>query len=103
MRRALVLFACGLLLAGCESYGDLTSDAFDPGGATQSKFAFDNGHCQAAATDELSYNMRGIMGTHVERHEMYNRVYTRCMQRNGYARRNGLDIAVPYDVDPWPG
>jgi hypothetical protein len=104
MRKVLALFACSLLLAGCESFGDLTSDAFDPGAATQSKFIFDNEHCKAAAEDLLSYDTRGITGTHIDRHEMYNRAYAGCMQKNGYARRDGLpNITVPYDVDPWPG
>ena len=103
MRKAFALIAGVLLLAGCESYGDLTSDAFDPGRATQSKFVFDNDHCRASAEEKISYEMSAIFGTHVERHQIYNRTYTLCMKANGYARRDGLDIAVPYDVDPFPG
>ncbi len=104
MLKACALIAGVLLLAGCESFGDLTSDAFDPGAATQSKFVFDNEHCRAAAEEYISYDIHGITGSHTDRHEMFNSAYTHCMKQNGYARRDGLpNITVPYDVDPWPG
>ncbi len=104
MRNALAVCACILLLAGCESYGDLTSDAFDPGNATASRFTLDSAQCAAQATNAISYNIRGIAGTHVERHEMFNRAYAACMQASGYARRDwSPDIPVPYKIDPIPG
>jgi hypothetical protein len=102
--RAFGLLICTLLLSGCESYGDLTSDAFDPGGATQTRFTRDSADCQAHAEIPRSYEIQGVAGTHVERHEIYNRAFTACMQADGYARRDwSPNIAVPYDINPWPG
>ncbi len=93
-----------LLLAGCDSLGDLTSDAFDPGNTTQGRFTMDSAQCQAAAEGPRSYDIRGIAGTHAERHEIFNRAYTACMRRLRYVRRDwSPDIAVPYQVDPFPG
>ena len=104
MRSALAIFGCALLLAGCESYGDLTSDAFDPGNATVSHFTLDSAQCAAQAENTINYQIRGIAGTHVERHEMYNRAYAACMQASGYARRDwSPDIPIPYKIDPIPG
>ncbi|MBV9044072.1 MAG: hypothetical protein JO348_10450 [Alphaproteobacteria bacterium] len=102
MRKAFAAVAALLLLAGCESYGDLTSDAFDPGSASMERFTMDSAQCQAAAEVPRNYEIRGIAGTHVERHEIFNRAYTRCMAQLGYARR-GLTPYVPYNVDPFPG
>ena len=104
MRRALAALAGLLLLTGCESFGDLTSDAFDPGNAPQSRFLQDNADCAAKAEIKRSYDMQGIDGTHAERHETFNRAYAACMRENGYARRDWApDTAFPYDVDPMPG
>ena len=104
MRNAFALVACAFLLTACESYGDLTSDAFEQGGATQSKFTLDAARCQASANVQRNYEIEGIDGTHVERHEIYNRAITACMRANGYIRRDwSPDVAVPYHVDPTPG
>jgi hypothetical protein len=96
------LVACGLLLGGCESYGDLTSDAFYPGRATQTQFLTDGATCGVQADIPRNYEITGIEGTHVARHEIYNRAFTQCMQAHGYARRD-LTPNIPYDIDPWPG
>ncbi len=104
MRRALAALAGLLLLAGCESFGDLTSDAFDPGNMPQSRFRQDNAYCAAKAELKRSYDLQGIYGTHAERHEAFNRAYAACMRENGYALRGwSPDIAFPYDIDPTPG
>lgn len=104
MRSVLALLAGAFLLAGCESFGDLTSDAFDPGGAMQSTFELDSAACNAAALQQRDYYISGIAGTHAERHELFNRVFAACMRRNGYVRRDwSPDIAVPYNIDPTPG
>ncbi|MEJ0024441.1 MAG: hypothetical protein WDN01_00315 [Rhizomicrobium sp.] len=104
MHRPVLVAAVCLLLAGCESYGDLTSDAFEPGAASQSRFTFDSADCEARAGVARNYDIHGIAGTHAERHEMFNRVYTACMGAAGYARRDwSPDIAFPYKVDPTPG
>jgi hypothetical protein len=101
-RPALVLFAATLLY-GCESYGNLTSDAFDPGSASQSRFAFDAAECGAQARVARDYGLYGITGTHTDRHEVYNRALTVCMRAAGYARRDwSPDIPSHYDVDPTP-
>ncbi|MEI9886547.1 MAG: hypothetical protein WDN08_08595 [Rhizomicrobium sp.] len=103
MRRAVGIAAAALLLAGCDSIGELTSDAFDPRGATQSRFTLDSADCAAAAGVRIDTDIRGIAGTHVERHEMFNRIYTDCMRRSGYVRRDwSPDIAIPYTIDPTP-
>ncbi len=103
LRRALLIAAC-IALAGCESYGDLTSDAFEPGGASQSRFTLDSADCQAKAEVSRSYGIRGIEGTHTERHEIFNRAYAACMKAAGYARRDwSPDISDPYKIDPTPG
>jgi hypothetical protein len=94
----------GLLLCGCTSYGDYTSDAFDPGHANQARFSADAAECQNQAEIDRSYTIRGIAGTHVERHDLYNRALVSCMQREGYALRGSTVRApIPYEVDPWPG
>ena len=103
MRRAAAFAAALLLLAGCDSLGNLTSDAFDPGGATQSRFVLDSAQCGAKAANRLDNDITGIAGTHAERHAMYNRVYTDCMQGYGYARRSWSPaIPIPYAIDPTP-
>jgi hypothetical protein len=90
-----------LALAGCTSYGDYTSDAFDPDGATQEHFTMDSARCRDKAEVRRSYDIRGIAGTHVERHEIFNRAYVTCMKANGYALRDwSPDIAVPFDIKP---
>jgi hypothetical protein len=92
-----------LALCGCESYGDLTSDAFDPGAASQSRFALDSAECKAEAELPRSYDPRGIYGTHVERHEIYNRALVHCMAAAGYARRDwSLQMPDTFSVDPTP-
>ena len=104
LRPLLIAIACAALLAGCESYGDLTSDAFDPGAASQSRFTLDSADCEAAAGDVRDYQTDGIEGTHAERHEMFNRAYVVCMHRLGYARRDwSPDIPNPYRMDLTPG
>lgn len=102
MRRC-VFVLCALLLAGCDGIGDLTSDAYDPGDATQSRFTVDSEDCQAGANTVRNYNIYGVTGTHAERHEIFNRAYARCMQKAGYARRDwSPEIADPYAIDPLP-
>ena len=96
---ALALF----LLCGCESYGDLTSDAFDPGTASQSRFTLDSAECKAEAEIPRSYEPRGIYGTHTERHEIYNRAFADCMAAAGYARRAwSPNVPNPYSINPTP-
>ncbi len=103
LKGALLAVAC-VALAGCESYGDLTSDAFDPGNASQTRFTFDSAECEAKAETARSYDVRGIAGTHTERHEIFNGAYVRCMRGAGYARRDwSPDIPDPYKIDPTPG
>ncbi|MEI9988516.1 MAG: hypothetical protein WDM86_00625 [Rhizomicrobium sp.] len=103
LRPALLAAAC-VLLAGCESYGDLTSDAFAPGNATQTHFTFDSADCAAKADVARNYDVGGITGSHAERHEIFNRAYVACMKAAGYVRRDwSPDIAFPYTVDPTPG
>jgi secreted trypsin-like serine protease len=102
--RSTCVLALALLLAGCESYGDLTSDAFDPGGATQTRFTLDSADCAARASLARDYDIRVVAGTHAERHEAFNRAYTACMAADGYARRNwSPGIPDPYMIDPLPG
>ena len=103
MRRVAVLAGAVFLLAGCESFGDLTSDAFDPGTATQSRFQLDDAQCRAKGDVERSSTLLGITGTHQERHQIFNRAYARCMAQSGYARRDwSPDIPDPYHIDPTP-
>lgn len=103
MRKYLALVGAVLLLAGCESFGDLTSDAFDPGAATQSRFLLDDARCRDQGNILRSSTIRGIDGTHQERHQMFNRAYARCMAQSGYARRDwSPDIPSTYDIDPTP-
>ncbi|HJW41096.1 MAG TPA: hypothetical protein VJ476_07695 [Rhizomicrobium sp.] len=93
-----------LLLGGCESYGDLTSDAFDPGGASQSRFTLDSADCAARANIARDYDVRIIAGTHAESHEAFNRAYAACMTGEGYGRRDwSPKIPLPYKIDPMPG
>ena len=92
-----------LLLWGCQSYGDLTSDGFDPGAASQSRFTLDAAECSAEAEVPRSYEPRGIFGTHTDRHEIYNRAFSSCMTALGYARREwSPDVPNPYRIDPTP-
>jgi hypothetical protein len=94
----------GLLLCGCTSYGDYTSDAFDPGAANQTRFLSDAAECQNQADIERSYTIPGIAGTHASRHELFNAAFAACMQHEGYALRGStLEAPIPYDVNPWPG
>jgi len=102
-RRALLIAAC-IALAGCESYGDLTSDAFEPGNATQARFILDSADCQARAENSRSYDVRGITATHAERHEIFNAAYADCMKAAGYPRRDwSPEIPDPFAIDPTPG
>jgi hypothetical protein len=103
MRRCLALVAAVLLLSGCESFGDLNSDAFEPGTATQSRYSVDDSRCRERGNLARNVQIAGIDGTHRERHEIYNRAYARCMAQSGYARRDwSPDIPSPYDIDPTP-
>ena len=103
MRKCLALVGTVLLLAGCESFGDLNSDAYDPGTATQSRFQLDEGQCRAQGNVARETTLPGITGTHQERHQIFNRAYARCMARGGYARRDwSPDIPSTYDIDPTP-
>lgn len=103
MPRFLAAIIALAALSGCESYGDLTSDAFDPGNTPQSRFTLDAAECKAEAEVPRSYDLHGIGGTHVERHEIYNRAFTRCMTAAGYARRDwSPEIPDPYKIDPTP-
>ena len=103
MRKCLALVGAVLLLAGCESFGDLNSDAFDPGAATQSRFQLDDAQCREQGNIARDTTLPGFNGTHQERHQIFNRAYARCMAQNGYARRDwSPDIPTHYDVDPTP-
>lgn len=103
MRKAWLIAAMtSLLLCGCESYGDLTSDAFDPGSASMSQFTMDSAACQERANADREYRLAGIYGSHAERHEIFNRAYAACMQAAGYSRRD-WSPEVPYTVDARPG
>ena len=103
MRKRLALVGALLLLTGCDSFGDLNSDAFDPGAATQSRFQLDDGECREKGNLARDTEIPGITGTHQERHEIFNRAYARCMTQSGYARRDlSPDIPTHYDVDPTP-
>ncbi len=103
-RRWLAIATLSVLLSGCESYGDLTSDAFEPGSALQSQFTLDSARCAATAEDARNYKLAGIVGTHTDRHEIFNRALTACMKANGYVRRDwSPDIPSPYKIDPMPG
>jgi len=102
MRRIAIFFVAGALLAGCESYGDLTSDAFEP--ASQSRFTLDSAECEAKADAVRDYDLHGIEGTHAERHEIFNRAFAACMRAAGYVRRDwSPDMPNPYKIDPMPG
>jgi hypothetical protein len=104
MFERMALLAVGLLLCGCTSYGDYTSDAFDPGRASQARFSADAAECQNQAEIKRSYTIRGIAGTHASRHELFNQAFVGCMQGEGYALRGStLQAPIPYDVNPWPG
>ncbi|MEI9995198.1 MAG: hypothetical protein WDM91_11430 [Rhizomicrobium sp.] len=94
---------CMLSLAGCESRGDLTSDAFEPGNVPQSRFVLDNADCTVKADNRRDYQLPGITEPQTARHEIYNRAYTACMAADGYVRRDwSPDIPVPYSVDLRP-
>src|SRR4051812_1278886 len=96
MFRSLAL-AAALLCAGCESYGDLTADAFDPGTASQGQFVRDSDMCTDRANIPRDYREAGAYGTHTERHEIFNAAYTACMVARGYRQRS-VQFAAPYDV-----
>ena len=97
-----VAIAAILLLGACESFGDLNSDTFDPGRATQSAFALDSAQCRARAEDRQDYNGTAVDASDEEWHEMFNQAYAACMQADGYVRRDwSPTIPVPYDVR-WP-
>jgi len=103
MRNVLALAACALVLGGCESLGDLTSDAFEPGAASPSRFELDSGDCTDQANTARNFEIAGITGTHAERHEIFNRAFTQCMRKYGYIRRGfSPDVPDPYAVDPFP-
>lgn len=98
------ILAAALTLCGCTSYGDYTSDAFDPGGVSQTRFTTDAAACESQAEIKRSYSLPGIVGTHVSRHELFNQTFAVCMRSEGYALRGStLDAPIPYDVNPWPG
>lgn len=102
-RRPVTILFAAMLLCGCEFYGNLTSDAFDAGNASQSQFTLDAAQCEAQAQVRRDYGLHGITGTHTDRHEIYNRALTACMRTAGYARRDwSADIPSPYSVDPTP-
>jgi hypothetical protein len=104
MLERLALLVAGLMLGGCTSYGDYTSDAFDPGRANQTRFSADAAECQNQADIKRSYTIPGIAGTHASRHELFNQAFAGCMQSEGYALRGStLEAPIPYDVNPWPG
>ncbi|HWD29333.1 MAG TPA: hypothetical protein VG387_19325 [Rhizomicrobium sp.] len=102
-KRVLLLAALAAALAGCQSYGDLTSDAFNPGKASQTQFSMDAAGCAAAAEYPRNYDAVGIWGDNETRHEVYNRAYTVCMAKLGYARRDWSGkYPAPYRFDFTP-
>ncbi|HEY0106962.1 MAG TPA: hypothetical protein VGB91_12835 [Rhizomicrobium sp.] len=104
LRRLVLIGGIAALLAGCDSVGDLNSDAFDPGDASQTRFTFASDHCAEQAAQRRDYDIRSIGATHAERHEIYNRAYSACMTANGYVRRGwSPDILDPYTIDPLRG
>jgi len=102
-RHALLIAALATGLAGCESYGDLTSDAFDPAGAPQTQFTLDAANCAARADYPRDYDFVGITGDTEARHEIYNRAFTACMAKLGYPRRDvSRKFPAPYTFDFTP-
>jgi hypothetical protein len=103
LKRALLIAAVVACLAGCESYGDLTSDAFDPGNSSEMQFSLDAGNCAAAAEYPREYDTPGITGDSEARHEIFNRAYTVCMAKRGYERRDWSGkYPAPYVFDFTP-
>ena len=99
----MVVAALAAGLTGCESYGDLTSDAFDPGNASQSAFTLDAANCAATAEYPRNYDESGIWGDSGERHRIYNHAYTMCMAKLGYQRRDvSGKFPAPYTFDFTP-
>jgi hypothetical protein len=102
-KRALALAALAVGLAGCESYGDLTSDAFEPGNVPQTRFDLDAANCAASAEYPRQYDLAGIHGSDAARHRIFNRAYTECMAKLGYARRGwSVKYPAPYTFDLRP-
>ena len=102
-RRALLVVALAAGLAGCESYGDLTSDAFDPGTVSATRFELDSANCAASAEYPRQYDLAGIHSSSGRRHRIFNQAYTGCMAKLGYARRGtSLKYPLPYTFDFTP-
>lgn len=75
-----------LLLSGCMHYTRLTASDFNRGHASTVKFARDNYECQTDAV--VGENMVGAGG---DLRGVYNRAYTACMKKRGYAS-NDIDL-----------
>ncbi len=102
--KALCLLAVPLLPAGCTSLGDYTSDAFDPGRASQTAFLADAAQCEAAAEGDRSWTAPRHHRLGCRAARVVQPCYAACMAREGYALRGpSADAPFPYAVDPWPG
>jgi hypothetical protein len=102
-KHALLIATLAACLAGCESYGDLTSDAFEPGTASQSRFTLDAADCAADANYPRNYDEVGIWSDSGARHEIFNHAYTICMAKLGYPRRDvSVKFPAPYTFDFTP-
>jgi uncharacterized lipoprotein YajG len=100
LKRVLLVVLCAATLAGCESHGDLTSDAFEPGDGMQSKFTLDAADCRADAELARNDNAEAIAAGSDQRHEMFNDALSACMTKHGYPRRDWSPLRpLPYSFN----
>ena len=82
------LFLIGLLvLGGCSSFSEETSDAFAPGTASPEQFSRDSAACEMSAGGRQSMDGMGGMAGIAQYYASYNKVYDPCMRAKGYQHK----------------
>lgn len=83
MRICVLALTPALLLAGCMHYTRLTPSDFDRGRVSAVQFSRDNYDCRTKAVvrENMAQGGGDLRG-------VYNRAYSACMKKRGYASNN---------------
>ena len=88
-----------LAASGCARYVDMGPGAFEMGGVSFERFQNDGRQCTIEAEHERSYSLRGIEGSNVDRTEIFNRAFAKCMHAKGYEERtDSKSLWEAYDL-----
>ena len=83
----LCLMLSPLMLSGCDAIRHQDGDNFEAADVPLAQFDNDDQDCRMKAADYISYDPRGMGGTHYDQNRGYNTVYSSCMTARGYRPR----------------